>query len=482
MGALCFGAEPAARMLDSSAMPSLRSLALSLAALALVGAPGSPPAAAAPAGAAGLSEPARWLSAYLQIDTTNPPGNEGKAADYLAGILGRAGIPSRRVESAAHRVSLWARLTAPASGGRAVLLLHHIDVVAPGPGWSVPPFSGLQKDGRLWGRGALDDKSLGVAELAAFVDLKRRGGPRGRDVIFLAVADEESGGGEGTAWLLAHRPELFAGVEAVVGEGGRNQMADGRLLWWGIEVAQKRPLWLTLEADGRGGHASSLNPASAIHQLIEGLARLLALPPRWRVSAPARAYLAAMAPLSNPHWRDVFGHIDRWIGDSGPRTFLLPGMANLFLDTIQVTELEAGDRINVIPAAAHALLDVRLLPDTDGRAFQAAIERALGREIEVKLLLTAPPAAPSPAAGRLYAAFARVLGAEAPVVPAMVPGFTDSRFFRERGIAAYGISPFALEAADSAGIHGVDERIPLAAFDRGVERMRLAIAAYAAAP
>ena len=472
-------------MLDS---PPMRTRPAALAAASLLAAVLALLAAGPRRGAAearregGLSEAAGWLQGYLRIDTTNPPGNEGRAADYLAGILARAGIPSQRIETPSHRASLWARLRAPASGGRALLLLHHLDVVAPGPGWSVPPFGGLVKGGRLWGRGALDDKSLGVAELAAFVDLKRRGGPRGRDVVFLAVADEESGGGEGTGWLLAHRPEIFQGVEAVVGEGGRNQVVNGRLLWWGIEVAQKRPLWLSVEAGGRGGHASSLNPSSAAHQLIEGLARVLAMPPRWRVTAPARDYLAALAPLHNAHWRKILAHVDGSIGPDGPRTFLLPGMANLFLDTVQVTVIQAGERINVIPSTARALLDVRLLPDTDGAAFQAGIEKALGRGIELRLLLTSPPSAPSPAAGRLYAAFQKVLGAEAPVVPAMVPGFTDSRFFRARNLPAYGVSPFALEGAESAGIHGPDERIPLAVFDRGVDRLRRALALYAAAP
>jgi len=436
--------------------------------------------AASPAG--GLSEAARWLQGYLRVDTTNPPGNEGRAADYLAAILAQAGVPSHRVETPHHRVSLWSRAAAPGSGGRAVLLLHHMDVVAPGPGWSVPPFDGLVRGGRLWGRGALDDKSLGIAQLAALVDLQRHRGPRGRDVVLLAVADEESGGGEGTAWLLAHHPEIFAGVEAVVGEGGRNQVVNGRLLWWGVEVAQKRPLWLAVEADGRGGHASALNPASAVHQLVAGLARMLAMPQRWRVTAPVRTYLAALAPLHNEHWRKILAHIDESIGDSGPRTFLLPGMANLFLDTVQVTVIQAGERINVIHATARAEIDVRLLPDTDGDAFRAAVSAALGAEVETRVLLTSPPAAPSPAAGRLYAALVKVFGAEAPVVPAMVPGFTDARFFRERGIAAYGVSPFALEGADSAGIHGPDERIPLAAFDRGVERLKRAVAAYASAP
>ena len=430
----------------------------------------SPPLAlAAPPG---LSEAARWLQGYLRIDTSNPPGNEGKAADFLAAILRQAGIPSRRIVTPAGRTNLWARLVSPASGGRAVLLLHHMDVVAPGPGWTVPPFAGLVKDGRLWGRGALDDKSLGIAQLAAFVDLKRQGRPLARDVIFLAVADEESGGGQGTGWLLDHHPELFTGVEGVIGEGGRNQVSGGKLLWWGIEVAQKRPLWLEVEAVGRGGHASGLNPGSAIHQLVAGLGRMVALPFRYRVSTAARAYVQALAPLHNDHWRRVFSHIDQVVGEKGLSEFLLPGMENLFLDTVQVTVIQGGERINVIPERAHAEVDIRLLPDTDGDALLATLKEALGKDLAVKVLLTSRKAPPSPTTGRVYQAMAAALGKQAPVVPAMISGFTDSRYFRERGIAAYGLSPFALDGNDQHGIHSTDERIPLVELDRGIARTR----------
>ena len=433
----------------------------------------------APAGSAsGPSEAVRWLQGYLRIDTSNPPGNEQRAAAYLAAILRQEGIPSRQIATPQGRTSLWARLSSPRSGGRAVLLLHHMDVVPPGPGWTAQPFSGLLKDGLLWGRGAVDDKSLGIAFLAAFVDLHRRHLPLTRDVVFLAVADEESGGFQGTGWLLAHQPALFAGVEAVLGEGGRTQISGNKLLWWGVEVAQKRPLWLEVATSGRGGHASGLNPESANHTLIQALARLLARPARWRVTAPARDYVHALAPLHAQPWRRVLSDIDKVVTEQGPKEFLMPGMANLFVDTVQVTVLAGGERINVIPAAATARLDIRLLPDTDGDAFLAEVRRTLGPECAVKVLVTAPPAAPSPASGRLYAALQKVLGAEAPVVPTFVPGFTDSRFFRERRIPAYGLSPFALSGEDTRGIHNPDERIPAAALDRGVERMRRILAAY----
>jgi acetylornithine deacetylase/succinyl-diaminopimelate desuccinylase-like protein len=425
-----------------------------------------------------LSEAARWLRGYVQIDTTNPPGNERRAADYLAAILAREGIPSRLWITPSGRANLSARLVSPRSAGRALLLLHHLDVVAPGPGWSAPPFAGALRDGSLWGRGTLDDKGLGVCGLAAMVDLARRKVALDRDVLFVAVADEESGSGQGTGWLVANHPEVFAGVEAVIGEGGRNQYGD-RLVWWGIEVAQKRPLWLEVTAHGRGGHGSGLNVESANHQLIEGLARLLALPPHWRVTAPARDYLRAIAPLHNEHWRRLLTHIDEVIADQGPRQPIFPGMASLFLDTVQVTMLSGGERINVIPAEAMARIDIRLLPDTDGAAFLAGVRAALGKGLNVEVLVSAPPAPASPSAGRLWAVFQQVLGREAAVTPMLGAGTTDSRFFRERHIPAYGIAPFALGPQDSGGIHGIDEHLPLAELDRGVVRMRRIVEAYA---
>jgi acetylornithine deacetylase/succinyl-diaminopimelate desuccinylase-like protein len=455
-----------------------RRLLAPLLALALLG---PLPAPAETAGTERLSEPARWLQQYLRIDTTNPPGREHLAAAYLAGLLHREGIATRLLVSPQGRTSLWARLGAPKSGGRAIVLLHHMDVVPAGPGWTARPFAGEIRDGRLWGRGAVDDKSLGIAQLAAFIELKRRGVPLERDVIFLAVADEENGGAQGVGWMMARHPELFQGVEGVVGEGGRSQLSgDGRILWWGIEVAQKRPLWLQVTTSGRGGHGSGLNPESANHQLVLALARLIQKPVRWRVTPPARAYAHAIAPLHDGNWRRVLSQIDNVVAPAGPKEFLLPGMANLFVDSVQVTVLDGGEKVNVIPEKARALLDVRLLPDTDSAAFLEEIRKTLGGDCTVEVLVTSPPAQPSPTSGRVWTALTQALRPSGPVVPTFVPGFTDSRFFREKGIAAYGITPFALSGEDLRGIHNPDERIPLDELDRGVERMRQAVALYAA--
>jgi acetylornithine deacetylase/succinyl-diaminopimelate desuccinylase-like protein len=157
-------------------------------------------------------------------------------------------------------------------------------------------------------------------------------------------------------------------------------------------------------------------------------------------------------------------------------------MANLFIETIQVNVLQAAPQINVTPPEASARIDVRLLPDTDGEALLAELRELLGEEVEVEVLLTAPPSAPSPHDGELFRLLERTLGPEAPVVPFFSPGFTDSRFFRQRGVPAYGFSPFTLEPQDQLGIHGANERIPLDELDRGVERMRRVAETWARGP
>ncbi len=464
-------------------MTRRRALPLLLLAALLGGSSPSRPARATTP-EAHLSQAARWLRAYLRIDTTDPPGHEERGAAFLADILHREGIATTLLVSPEGRTSLYARLRASpeaaAQGAGPLILLHHIDVVPAGPEWSVKPFAGIVKDGRLWGRGALDIKSLGIAQLAAFLDLHRRRVPLKRDVIFLAVADEERGGRQGAGWLLASHPELFKGIAAVLNEGGANRTVNGRALWTGIEVAQKRPLWMRITALGRPGHASGLAPASATHQLILGLARVLQLPMRWKVTEAARLYLGALAPLHNAKYRRIFTHLDNVIKEDGPTEDFIPGLANLFVDTFQVTVLRSGEKINVIPAEASARVDARLLPEADGQAYLARIKEALGDQLHVEVLLTSPPVPPSPIDDPIYRAVAGVLSKTAPVVPAFIAGFTDSRYFRERGIPAYGVSPFFLEPQDFSGIHGPNESIPLGELDRGVERMKQIVAACAA--
>lgn len=428
--------------------------------------------AAAPLAGQPLSPAAATLAEYLRLDTTNPPGREAAAAAFLAARLAAAGIASQRYVTADGRTSLAARLPAtvpPGERGGAIVLLHHLDVVPAGEGWTMPPFGGEVKDGALFGRGAIDSKGLGVAFLEALLAAARLP-ERRRDLLFLAVADEETGGLAGTAFLWERHPELFAGVEAVLGEGGSNRVVLGRTFHFGVEVAQKRPLWLEVTARGRPGHASSVNPESAAHRLIAGLARLLEAPVVWRVTPVARRFFEQLAP-HDPQAARVAADLDRIAATGQPTGAILPGMGGLFLDTLQVTQLAAADRVNVVAGEARASIDIRLLPDSDQEAYLAALRERLGGGFDITIRLAAPPSPPSPDAGPVWEAIAAALGGgRVPVVPVFIGGITDGRYFRQRGIAAYGISPFEIENLLLRGVHGPDERMPLAIFDAGVAR------------
>lgn len=434
----------------------------------------------------GLPEAARRLQEYLQIDTTNPPGNEKGAAELLAGWLRQLGVEPRLVASPAGRTSVYARFGAQGGpcpqGGGALLLLHHIDVVPAGEGWQEPPFSGRLESGRIWGRGAIDNKSAGIAHLAALEQLARAGRPFCRDLVFLGVADEEAGGGEGMAFLLERHPGLFAGVDAAINEGGLNPTFGGRQRYWGIEVVQKRPLWLSVEAGGAAGHGSRYTPGSAAHQLIRGLAKLVDRPPRYRLGDAARLYFGELARLEGTSPAAALAALEKQIHPDGPVPPLEAGTPVYFLDTLQVTEVSTGDGINVVSPVARAYLDIRLLPDTDQEAYLAEMRALLGPDLVAKVVLESPPVAVSPREHPLFQTFEQVLGQRAPVIPFFLPGTTDSRYLRARGIAAYGWSPFSIEGKDLLGIHAPNEYIRLEDFLRGIETTRRLLEAYAVAP
>jgi acetylornithine deacetylase/succinyl-diaminopimelate desuccinylase-like protein len=427
-------------------------------------------------------EATSWLQGYLRIDTTNPPGNEARAAAYLAQILHSEGVATRLLVTPDGRTNLYARLAATEPESDTLILLHHMDVVAAGDGWTHDPLSAELSKGKIWGRGAIDAKSLGIAHLAAFINTKRSNRPRKRELIFLAVADEESGGQEGARWLLEEHAALISNnVAGVLNEGGSNRVISERLLWWGIEVAQKRPLWVRATAHGRGGHGSAYNPGSATHRLLVGLAEFVLEEPESRVTVETRQYFAAIAPFHSQGFRDVFGAEDLQtvqdrfrvaLAGGSSRPVLMPGMMAFFQDTIQITSVQgSSETVNVVSEEASALIDIRLLPDTKTDDVLDRLRETLGRGVSVDVLLRSPITPSSSTETPIFEALRRTLGSEAPVIPALITGTTDSRYFRERGIPAYGFSPFVLSGEEARGIHGPNESIPLAKFTQGLATM-----------
>ena len=205
------------------------------------------------------------------------------------------------------------------------------------------------------------------------------GQTRRRDLVFVASADEEAGGADGVGWLLEEHWELFADAEAVLNEAGVNRVAGDRLLWWGIETAQKQVLWLRVMASGRGGHGSGFNPASPTHRLVRALNRVLELEHPWRVTTAAHEAYRGLATFHSEEFAEVFdqpievvqAELDRRLRVGGLDRVLLPGMSASFRDTVQITRIDNGaGPVNVAPGEAVALIDARLLPDTDADAFR----------------------------------------------------------------------------------------------------------------
>jgi len=450
--------------------------------------PSSEPVRETPARVALLTAPgdAEWkalgdeatglLSQYLRINTTNPPGNEIAAAHWLADVLRRDGIESRIFEPAPGKANLYARLSGDGSA-RPLILLNHMDVVVASPEyWTVDPFSGLIKDGYVWGRGALDMKGEAIAQLMTLLILKRTHVPLKRDIIFLATSDEEIGAGVGAAWIVEHQADLVRDAEFLLNEGGvtRGDVRGG-VEFYGVGTTEKSPFWLDVTARGTAGHGSRPTPDNPVHRLIRALNRIA----DWRTPL-------TVTPTVERSFRDLAtierdSTARRWLSDI--RTALRDSVAvraitadltynALLRNTLSITGLKGSDKTNVIPPVATAAIDVRLLPGQDPAAFLAELTRVVG-DTAVTLRPQGPnwPATESPIETEMFRAITAVAHARHPnalVTTLMLPGFTDSHYFRRMGIASYGLGPFPLTQGESRGVHGNDERVRVDALRFGV--------------
>ncbi len=416
------------------------------------------------------------FSQFLKIDTTNPPGNETSAATFLRDFLVKEGIEARLVGSDPKRQAVYARL-ASGSSEKALLLLSHLDVVPAGEsGWTHPPFSGARESGYIWGRGALDMKSTTIAQLFAVAELRRRGVKLRRDVILLAVPDEELGGLHGTKALLDTQPELFENVGFVLNEGGTNETAVDKVIFWGVEVQQKNPLWLRLTSEGRGGHsASPPENGGATRKLVRALAALEKIETPYTLDPSIARSAAAIGKVRTDGRSAWFRRIREPLDVAFVQKELPEAYRSLLRDTVAVTHIEAGNVVNIMPARASAELDIRLLPGHGPEPMLEAIRKAVGDDAKVEVLLSSEPVPESPASGELYQTIARAMREASPgstVGPSVTSGTNDSRFFRARGVACYGLAPFKVNYYDADGVHGADERIRARFFADGVRLMR----------
>jgi acetylornithine deacetylase/succinyl-diaminopimelate desuccinylase-like protein len=418
-------------------------------------------------------EVAALLSAYLQVDTSNPPGREGEAAAFLAERLQAEGIASRLLAFAPGRANLVAR---PEGSGEArpLCLLSHMDVAtAEADAWTHPPFSGHIDDaGEIWGRGALDMKGLGALELLTLVWLKRLDLPLTRDVVLVAVGDEEVGNTGMAALIEDHWPEIDC--SHVINEGGlgvEGGLVDG-VTTFGVSFAEKGVLWARVVAEGEPGHGSTPLPDTAPARLLGALERLRAFAPEPEVHPELRRLLAAVGERA--------GGVEGWVLQTLWATDLFamgalldnPLAAATITNTVQVTGFGGAAAPNVLPGEAWAQVDARLLPGTTPDAFLAELERVVDDPHVRFEVLQAEPAYASPTDDPLYRAITGQLRAalpEAAVGPLLMMGSTDSSSLRALGVHAYGVAPFVLPVEQLRGMHGDDEHLSRDNLQRGLE-------------
>ena len=409
------------------------------------------------------------LQAYVQLDTVNPPGNEIEGARFFAEIFDKAGIAYEIAESAPGRANIWAKIEGGDQPG--LILLHHMDVVpANEEFWTVDPLGGEIRDGYLYGRGVIDDKASGIAHLLSFLELHRLGQPLNRDLIFMATADEEAGGFFGAGWLIQNRPEIFDGVGLVINEGGvgtSTTRGGVERLLFNVEVTQKVPLWLKLVAEDIPGHGSMPRSTSSVTRLVRALGNILDHPFPPAIGPAVDAYFKAISPGFDEPLKSALGDMNHAVRDEiflSDLQKINPLWHALTRNTCSLTMLEGSNKINVVPPVASAQLDCRLVPEQDPEDFQNELAVIIDdNAITIERIMSFTPAVSS-ADTRLFHAIESLTGEYYPgatVVPSVVAGFTDSHFFRDMDIIAYGYHPVVLPIEELSRIHGNDERLSL---------------------
>jgi acetylornithine deacetylase/succinyl-diaminopimelate desuccinylase-like protein len=436
-------------------------------------------------------ETVRVTREFLRINTTNPPGGELEAARFLKSLLEREGIEATILDEAelgSGRANLYARLKATARGSRdsrasdtvrsAIALVQHLDVVpADSRYWSVDPFSGALKDGYVWGRGALDMKSQGIAHVMAMIAIKRSGLPLERDLVLIANADEELGS-RGARVFVRRHADLLRDVEYVITEGGSTPVRDGKVLYYGVGVAEKKTFWHRLTVKGMPGHGSRPTKGNPVPRLIAALDRLSRYETPLHLTPAVERYFKAIAATYVGDERRWMSDPRAALNDARGRAWLVgdPDRNALLRNTISVTVLAGSNKTNVIPAEASAEVDIRLLPDQD----PSTVLRQLQAVVDDSAVVWTPLAEPqapldNPIDTDLYRAIARVAGERdsgVAVTPLMSTGGTDRPQYRSLGIVTYGFSPFRVDVDDGRrGVHGNDERLSVENVKFGVRLM-----------
>jgi len=413
-----------------------------------------------------LEEATHYLQEYIRINTINPPGNEVEGTRFFKKIFDSESIPCQLFEPSPGRGNILATLKG-SGAKRPILLLSHIDVVpAEKERWEVDPFSGTIKDGYLYGRGALDNKSMGIIELMALLILKREKVSLDRDILFFAAADEETGGRWGVQWAMENIPSLRES-EYAFNEGGCIILNEtGSPDRYEISNGQKVIFQLRLKAEGTSGHASMPHGDNPNVKLLKGLDGIIKWETPYQILPTVKEYFLKMAPKQPPDERPFFEDIEKGLNDPSFSVWLTSNQIYnaMVRDTISLTILQGGNKANVIPSESTATLDCRLIPGSSKEDFLKKVKARLGSEIEVEVIAQSQSLPPSPLDTDLFRVISKLAGENdpgCPIVPLLLPGATDSRFLREKRIITYDFCPIRLTEKELFRVHGNNERVSL---------------------
>ena len=414
-------------------------------------------------------EAMRHYQALVRLDTTNPPGNETRAVEYLKKVLEADGIASITGGVEPSRLNLIARLKGNGTK-KPVLLMGHTDTVTIDPKKWIKhgPFSADREGGYVYGRGTSDDKKSVVAYLMTILTLKRLNVPLERDVIFLAEASEEAGADKyGAKWVADHYRDQIA-AEFCLAEGGGMRRQGGKLIMNSIQTGEKIPKGATLVAHGPAGHGSRPLPDNAVVELAQAVAAVAAWTPPMRLNDTTRAYFERVAAISSPEDAARFNSVLRSDKGSEVQAWFKqhdPAHYSMITTSISPTIIKGGYQLNVIPSEAEAVLDIRMLPDEDQNAFYDAMRKIVNNpnvEVVPREALR-PKTVPSSLNTDMFRALEKVEGRMFPgvrLIPTMSTGATDMAYMRELGTQCYGVGS-ATDVEDGPlgyGAHSDQER------------------------
>jgi acetylornithine deacetylase/succinyl-diaminopimelate desuccinylase-like protein len=418
------------------------------------------------------------LVELVKIRSINPPGNETEVVRYLEAVLEAEGIPSQTFALDPDRANLVARIHGNGTKPP-ILIMGHTDVVGVQEDkWFADPFSGMRKDGYIYGRGTLDDKDNLAAGLIVIILLNRLGVELDRDVIFLAESGEEGTPEVGINFMVdKHWNEIAA--EYAIAEGGQGVIRDGRVHTFGVETTEKMPRRVTLVARGTPGHGSVPRTDNAVVILANAVARAAAWQTEMRLNETTSTYFQRLAAISPAEDAFRYENVANPEYSEGIQKYFLetfPQHYSILRTSVVPTVIDAGFRRNVIPSEVKAILDIRMLPDEDVEGFYDDLAAVID-DPRVEIVpepIYRPAAPPSEIDNEMFQTLERVavqMYPEATVLPIMSTGATDMAQMRAKGVQSYGIGPArTIEEINSGyGAHGDNERVAEDAFVSMVE-------------